>query len=81
MNNEVVSVTFWEIPSSPLAYMKKQYYTGADAVIIGEDNVIGTTMCSMMLSWENTAQKTSFSCWGFFFIKGGRTECIMAGCS
>lgn len=33
---EVVSVTFWEIPSAPLAYMKRQYYTGADAVLIGQ---------------------------------------------
>ena len=33
---EVVSVTFWEIPSTPLAYMKRQYYTGTDAVLIGQ---------------------------------------------
>lgn len=33
--HEVVSITFWEIPSNPLEYMKKQYYSGADAALIG----------------------------------------------
>ena len=33
---EVVPITFWEIPSAPLACMKRQYDTGADAVLIGQ---------------------------------------------
>lgn len=45
--NEVVSVTFWEIPSNPLAYMKKQYYTGADAVLIGELCSDSNNLCCM----------------------------------
>ena len=33
---EIISSTFWEIPSHPLNYMKEQYYANADAVIIGK---------------------------------------------
>ena len=44
-NDEVVSITFWEIPSTPLAYMKEQYYGGADAVLIGESCIASILHC------------------------------------
>ena len=36
---EIVTSTFWEIPSNPLTCMKERYYADADAVIIGEIQV------------------------------------------